>query len=332
MLECDALQLNLVNNPSRNIHGTSLIAASSRRRCGCGCWQSHTNTQGLTCDILEAGDQSWRTAVSDNLNTCFHILTYIHCFFGQLLAALFKEEGTSTTHKLELLSQWHAVRHHINSWHEIQANYMPGVAQILESQATLSPTSTPTDPEKDTLYLPSSITSNLWLSSCIPGLSDIECHIHVGQADDALNKVQQQLWITSSIIQFKCSQYQASQQLSWKSRALMAKFKNKMHWATDQYIAAHTALTALDPKGSWALLTAAQPSKGPSLTKARGWWWIGWRARGVGQGCKVLRSSHGYGRCNMLAVDQPKSPAQMKSMKVSLILCAFCSTLIFACC
>ena len=128
---------------------------------------------------------------------------------------------------------------------------MPGVASICKSQSTLSPTSTPTHPEHKVLYLPLSITSNLQLSSCIPGLPDTECHIHVGQADDALNEVQWQLCITSSIIQFKCSQHQASLQLSQKSRALMAKFKNKMDRAADQYIATYTALMTLDPDGSW---------------------------------------------------------------------------------
>ena len=166
------------------------------------------------------------------------------------LAALFKQEGTSTTHKSELLSQWHVLRHHINNWHEIQTIYMPGVAQICESQSTLSPTLTPTHPEHEVLYLPLSIASDLRLSSCIPGLPDTKHHICVGQADNALNEVQWQLRITSSI---KCSQHQASQQLSQKLRALMAKFKNKTDRAIDQYIAAYTALMTLDPDGSWTL-------------------------------------------------------------------------------
>ena len=66
---------------------------------------------------------------------------------------------------------------------------MPGVAQILESQSSLSPTSTPTHPEHKTLYLPSSISFELQASSCIPGLPDTERHIHEGQADNALNEV-----------------------------------------------------------------------------------------------------------------------------------------------
>ena len=74
----------------------------------------------------------------------------------------------------------------------------------------------------------------------------------LGQADNTLNEVHRQLCITSSIIQFKWGQHQASQQLSWKSRALMAKFTSKTHHATNWYIAAHVVLSTLDPDGSWA--------------------------------------------------------------------------------
>ena len=144
------------------------------------------------------------------------------------------------------------LRHHINNWHKIQTIYMPGVAQIHKSQSTLSPTSAPTHPEHEVLYLSLSITPDLWLSSCNPGLPDTKCHICEGQADDALNEVWQQLLIMLLIIQLKHSQHQVSWQLSWKLRALMAKFKNKMDWAADRYIATYTALTTLDPDGSWA--------------------------------------------------------------------------------
>ena len=146
-----------------------------------------------------------------------------------------------------------ALRHHINNWHEMQTIYMPGVVQILKSQSSLSPTSTPTHPEHETLYLPSSISFKLQASSCVPGLPDTERCICKGQADDMLNEVRWQLCITSSIIQFKQGQHQASQQLSQKSRALMVKFKNKTDQAAERYIAAYTAFTALDPGGSWAL-------------------------------------------------------------------------------
>ena len=183
----------------------------------------------------------------------FHLLMYTLWNCRWHMAALFKQEGTSTTCKSELLGQWHTLCHHINNWCEIQTIYMPGVTQIHESQSTLSPTLTPTHPEHEVLYLPLSITSDLRLSSCVPGLPDTKHRICEGQADNALNKVWWQLCIMSLIIQFKHSQHQASQQLSQKSRALMAKFKNKADWATDWYIATYTALTTLNPDGSWAL-------------------------------------------------------------------------------
>lgn len=127
---------------------------------------------------------------------------------------------------------------------------MPGVARLLEADAAGSPTLT--HPEVELLYLPSSISSDIRHSCCIPGLPNWECRVRLGQADDALNEVRRQLRITSSVIQFKRGQHQASQQLSRKSKALMTKFTNKTNRAGARYITAYTALCTLDPEGSWA--------------------------------------------------------------------------------
>ena len=116
---------------------------------------------------------------------------------------------------------------------------MPGVTQLLKAEAAQS---IPKNPEDEILCLPSSVNSDICYSCCITDLPSIECRLHLGQADDTLNEVQRQLRVTSSIIQFKCSQHQASQQLSRKSQALMAKFTNKTHQAVRCYIAAHEAL------------------------------------------------------------------------------------------
>lgn len=172
-------------------------------------------------------------------------------FHRRRLATLFREEGTTTTRKAELFGQRHSLRHQIASWREIQSVYMPGVAPLLERQSMDS--TTPILPEVEVLYLPSSIDLNIRQSCCVSGLPEIECRIRLGQADDALNEVRRQLRITSSIIQFKRGQHQANQQLSRKSRALMAKFTGKTHRAANRYVAAHAALSSLDPDGSWAL-------------------------------------------------------------------------------
>ena len=125
---------------------------------------------------------------------------------------------------------------------------MPGVAHLIEVETTSGSNFIP---ESETLYLPSSLNPSIRESCCVPGLPATECRIRLGQADDALNEVRRQLRITSSIIQFKRGQHQASQQLSRKSRALMAKFTNKTHLAAERYIAARAALSALDPFGDW---------------------------------------------------------------------------------
>lgn len=129
---------------------------------------------------------------------------------------------------------------------------MPGVARLLERDAAESVDSLPVHPEYENLYFPSSITSDIRPSCCIADLPSMECRIRLGQADDALNEVRRQLRVTSSIVQFKRGQHQASQQLSRKSKALMAKFNVKTQHAAQRYTVAHSALCSLDPQGAWA--------------------------------------------------------------------------------
>lgn len=220
-----------------------------------------------------------------NLFALIYVLTLFFC--RQRLATLFHEEGTITSRKAELLGQHHSLRHQITNWHEIQSIYMPGVAQLLERQLLDSTTSTLL--EVKVLYLPSLIDLNIHLSCCVPGLPEIECCMRLGQADNALNEVCRQLHITSSIIQFKRGQHQASQQLSQKSRALMAKFTSKTHRATNRL---HHSTCSTVHTGSWWELglmpTASQPWEGPSLTEERRRW-VGWGQGCSGQGVEVLR-------------------------------------------
>lgn len=117
------------------------------------------------------------------------------------------------------------LHHHINNWHEIQSIYMLGAMQLMETEVASELQSTPTH---QNLYLPFSISPDIGDLCCIHGLASVECHIQLGQADDALNKVHQQLWITSSIIQFKRGQHQASQRLSHKSQALIQNLPKKL--------------------------------------------------------------------------------------------------------
>ena len=130
--------------------------------------------------------------------------------------------------------------------------YMPGVACLLERDAAESVNSLSVQPESENLYLPSSITSDIHPSCCIVDLPSMECQICLGQANDTLNEVHHQLCVTSSIIQFTQGQHQASQQLSCKLKALIAKFNVKTQHAAECYIVAHNALCSLDPQGTWA--------------------------------------------------------------------------------
>lgn len=174
---------------------------------------------------------------------------------------------------------------------------MPGVAHIVE--AVPNDKSQPT-PESDLLYLPSSINTNLRIACCTSELPTMECRLRLGQADDALNEIRRQLRVTSSVIQFKRSQHQASQQLSRKSKSLMAKFTEKTQRAASCYITAYAALLALDGEGEWSQrlkpldistdlqLPGREDDKDGELQKKRGngenmreLSWI-WRVQGLG--------------------------------------------------
>lgn len=161
------------------------------------------------------------------------------------LAALFAEVATTILRKTELLEQRHSLCLRITNWREIQAIYMPGVTHIFGA----APNDKSPHAESELLNLPLSVDAALRVAFCIPGLPKMECRIRLGQADDALNKVRRQLRITSSVIQFKRSQHQASQQLSHKSKALMAKFTEKTQRAAHRYIRAYMALSTLDAGG-----------------------------------------------------------------------------------
>ena len=159
---------------------------------------------------------------------------------------LFADKTTTILRKTELIQQRRSLRHQITKWRDIQAVYMPGVAHIIQAMESSS------NPESELLYLPSSVDAAVRAACCIPGLPDMECRLRLGQADDALNEVRRQLRITSSVIQFKRGQHQASQQLSRKSKALMKKFTEKTQRAATRYITARGALLALDRDGEWA--------------------------------------------------------------------------------
>lgn len=93
---------------------------------------------------------------------------------------------------------------------------------------------------------------SLCLTGCTVGLAEKEIRLRLAQADDALNNLRCQLWISAALLDFKKTNIgSTSQRRGVKMRNLMARFHEKSHRGARRYDAAFQALLALDPNGAW---------------------------------------------------------------------------------
>ena len=158
--------------------------------------------------------------------------------------------GSTTSRKVDLLQRRSRLRHQINNWRDVQQVYMPCVSQLMDITPPASSSSLDRA-ETESLFLPSAIPACLRESGCIPGLAQKELRLRLAQADSALNHVRRNLRVSSTVLQFKQGQHQASQQLTRRTRVMVNTFHEKTVRCADRYIVAHAALTALDPMGAW---------------------------------------------------------------------------------
>ena len=148
------------------------------------------------------------------------------------LRAELKEKKTTITRKADLIEKWNSLHHRIKAWWDIQHVYMPGVQQYHTSLASTAQNDndmTPYHPECESLHLLSSLPANVCQSICLHDLPEMEQRLQLGQAEDALNEVRQQLRVASSIIEFKNGMHYTSQHLTRKTRDLMNKFHARTH-------------------------------------------------------------------------------------------------------
>ena len=144
----------------------------------------------------------------------------------------------------------------IESWRSIQALYMPGIAQLCQTNPTRTD-AMPTDqdaekPEAIKLWLPSALPPGLRETGCISGLVDKERRLRVAEADDALVALRRQLRVTTGVFNYKKTHVSGTgQKANTRARTLLSQLTTKTRLIADRYRAARKALTILDPDSDW---------------------------------------------------------------------------------
>jgi hypothetical protein len=141
----------------------------------------------------------------------------------------------------ELQERRVTLRHRIERWQDIQGSYMPSVTELRLAQDL-------EHPEAICLYLPSALQS----PSILPcELQEKEKRLRLAQAEDTLVELKRLLRISMSLQDYKIRQIGPSQRANTRARSMITRFREKINRCADRYRAAHSALTALDPGGSW---------------------------------------------------------------------------------
>jgi hypothetical protein len=145
----------------------------------------------------------------------------------------------------------------INQWREIQLAYMPSIGSLVASTATellsaMQSGSSTVAVEDISLFLPSSLCSNLQNTSGFMDLLDREVQLRIAQADDALVDIRHHLRIISGLWQFKKVNVSGTgNRPNTRMRALFNRFHHRVQGSVLCYRAARLALLAADPAGEW---------------------------------------------------------------------------------
>jgi hypothetical protein len=119
---------------------------------------------------------------------------------------------------------------------------MPSVMELRLAQDDLQ------HPEVICLYLPSVLHS--W--SILPfDLWEKERRLRLAQAEDSLIELKRLLRISMSLQDYKIRQIGPGQKANTRARSMITRFREKINRAADRYRGAYSALTALDPGGTW---------------------------------------------------------------------------------
>lgn len=142
----------------------------------------------------------------------------------------------------------------IQRWREVQLTYIPCVGPILAAALCTQETDGPTPDlaELTPLHLPSALPRHLCDAHNLGTVVEKEKRLRIAQADDALAEIRRQRRIITGLWQFKKLNVAGTgNKPNTRIRSLYNRFHHKTQRCTERYRAAFTALSNLDPNGTW---------------------------------------------------------------------------------
>src|SRR5271155_554189 len=132
----------------------------------------------------------------------------------------------------------------INKWREVQLSYIPGIGSLV-ANTTSKLLSAALTAEEISLFLPSSLSSNLQTT---PGFAKSLAHevqLRIAQANDALADIRHNLRTISGLWQFKKVNISGTgNRPNTRMRSLFNRFNHRMRQSVLRYRAARSALLA----------------------------------------------------------------------------------------
>ena len=139
----------------------------------------------------------------------------------------------------------------INKWREVQLSYIPGIGSLV-ANTTSKLLSAALTAEEISLFLPSSLSSNLQTT---PGFAKSLAHevqLRIAQANDALADIRHNLRTISGLWQFKKVNISGTgNRPNTRMRSLFNRFNHRMRQSVLCYRAARSALIAADLGQQW---------------------------------------------------------------------------------
>ncbi|TDL13451.1 hypothetical protein BD410DRAFT_735374, partial [Rickenella mellea] len=159
------------------------------------------------------------------------------------------KSSPSALQTAEIAQKRNALQHRIHMWRRLQDMYMPGLSLIRSGTVRREGEAETDFPESEPLCLPSGLTK-AQMAVCVAGLAEKERRLCIGQAEDSLRSLRNQLRIKAGLQVYKRT-FVTGQKASTRARTLLARFDAKIKRCAERYRAARSALEVLEPGGIW---------------------------------------------------------------------------------
>ncbi|TBU21626.1 hypothetical protein BD311DRAFT_677927 [Dichomitus squalens] len=166
--------------------------------------------------------------------------------------------GTSILELAGLQEKRNMLSRRIQNWQSIQDVHMPMVAPLRNadlSSATDLAASPPAPPKAEDikLWLPSALPPQLATADALRGLQEKERRLRLAQLSDSLEEIRRSRRILAGISDYtRKNVVGTGQRAVLRMRGLCSNFEKKQGRSVARYRAARSALSVLDPQGSWA--------------------------------------------------------------------------------